>query len=660
MTEESLRLSENPYDVFISYRRKTGVNDARLLQQALRTRGYNVFFDFDSLRDGKFDDRILCAIEAAQVFVLMLTEDSLDKCSEDGDWVRMEIEHAIKTGKKIVPVRPSDQAFEFPADLPDSIARVAKEQISELNKEALFEESVDKIVQDRFPSGLEPKPVSKRAKRRLWPLPCIGLALVVCLGGIGAWVWSDSLFPYPVTARQRGMVDTLAGYMMLLCTAYNDYLSAESGLINAAEIAVSTGKMESFHETSLDYFRHVKRSRAQGEKAASEITSFIKQFRSMPIDYAGIPIFLESMRTELEEANQAVSSLEHVCDRKYPCKLADRMTAVKSFREEMSVRSDLFSFMVMGVFCNISDSALSEFRKACEQWTSLGALSGKWLRGEKEIESKGNALCNRLEEIIRERTALVGAKNRELAADAEKFLQQMQAAGMSGEDAQKMLGVNSTYATMMAELRVLGKLPEEQVALYRRQLIEAGATTNQADAQIAKLREMAEVKKKLSEAQTGLAEARGKMREKFAPTGEDDVGMLWGKALRFMSVKMPEDAKLCIDELRRRRSPEFPTAALDVAEAILLAKDPLPFAGGVLVCSYEPPATSHAIYNVGDVIAEVNGKPCMRYEDYRGKAGNTYTVYRRNAKGRFEKLAKVMPENQPRVALVNLIEEPRQ
>ena len=32
------------YDVFISYRRETGVDDARLLQQALKARGYEVFF----------------------------------------------------------------------------------------------------------------------------------------------------------------------------------------------------------------------------------------------------------------------------------------------------------------------------------------------------------------------------------------------------------------------------------------------------------------------------------------------------------------------------------------------------------------------------------------------------------------------------------------
>lgn len=53
------------YDVFISYRRSTGADDTRLLQQALKARGYNVFFDYDSLRDGKFDEMILAAIEDA-------------------------------------------------------------------------------------------------------------------------------------------------------------------------------------------------------------------------------------------------------------------------------------------------------------------------------------------------------------------------------------------------------------------------------------------------------------------------------------------------------------------------------------------------------------------------------------------------------------------
>lgn len=94
------------YDVFISYRHKTGVDDARLLQQALKARGYEVFFDYDSLRVGKFNEKIFEAIDSAPVFILMLTQGALDGCANEGDWVRAEIEHALDNGRQIVPVAP--------------------------------------------------------------------------------------------------------------------------------------------------------------------------------------------------------------------------------------------------------------------------------------------------------------------------------------------------------------------------------------------------------------------------------------------------------------------------------------------------------------------------------------------------------------------------
>ena len=138
------------YDVFISYRRKTGVDDARLLQQALKARGYNVFFDYDSLRDGQFDERIFEAIDNAPIFILMLSEGALDNCVDEGDWVRMEIEHAIQRMRTIVPVSTAIQSWAFPTNLPDCLQVITKTQISELNKTSLFEESVDRIVKDRF------------------------------------------------------------------------------------------------------------------------------------------------------------------------------------------------------------------------------------------------------------------------------------------------------------------------------------------------------------------------------------------------------------------------------------------------------------------------------------------------------------------------------
>jgi TPR repeat protein len=143
------------YDVFISYRRATGVNDARLLQQALKARGYNVFFDYDSLRVGKFNEKIFKAIESAPVFILMLTEGSLDACVKEGDWVRAEIEHALDHGRQIIPVTTSVQTLSFPDNLPPKLKDIPFQQVSEMNKTSLFEESIDKIIENCFPEDLK-------------------------------------------------------------------------------------------------------------------------------------------------------------------------------------------------------------------------------------------------------------------------------------------------------------------------------------------------------------------------------------------------------------------------------------------------------------------------------------------------------------------------
>lgn len=145
------------YDVFISYRRSTGADDARLLQQAFKARGFEVFFDYDSLRDGKFDEKIYEAIDEAPVFVLMLMAHSLDRCVQEGDWVRMEIERALAKERHVVPVAPTSQSWSVPDGLPESLRGIPFEQASELNKTQLFEESIDKIVENRFPEGLKGK-----------------------------------------------------------------------------------------------------------------------------------------------------------------------------------------------------------------------------------------------------------------------------------------------------------------------------------------------------------------------------------------------------------------------------------------------------------------------------------------------------------------------
>ena len=139
------------YDIFISYRRTTGANAARMMQLALTARGYSVFLDYDSLEDGKFNEAIYSAIDSCEVFILMMTEGALDRCMNPGDWVRLEIQRAIEREKNIVPVAPSDQTWSFPDSFPQELSAIRNVHVSKLDMEELFNESIVKIETARFP-----------------------------------------------------------------------------------------------------------------------------------------------------------------------------------------------------------------------------------------------------------------------------------------------------------------------------------------------------------------------------------------------------------------------------------------------------------------------------------------------------------------------------
>lgn len=110
--------------IFISYRREGGADLAGRISDKLKSLGYRVFYDIESMRSGTFDTQILKAIESANDVLLVLPPKGLDRCVAEDDWVRQEIEHAIKCQKNIIPLLM--RGFEFPAELPKSIAVVPK------------------------------------------------------------------------------------------------------------------------------------------------------------------------------------------------------------------------------------------------------------------------------------------------------------------------------------------------------------------------------------------------------------------------------------------------------------------------------------------------------------------------------------------------------
>lgn len=89
--------------VFISYRRKD-ISWALLVYKYLTDKGYDVFFDYKSIPSGDFKQVIIGNIKARAHFLVILTPTALNRCSEPGDWLRREIETAIKEKRNIIPM----------------------------------------------------------------------------------------------------------------------------------------------------------------------------------------------------------------------------------------------------------------------------------------------------------------------------------------------------------------------------------------------------------------------------------------------------------------------------------------------------------------------------------------------------------------------------
>lgn len=147
------------YDIFISYRRvdsegrTSGRDIARTIKLELEKRGFKVFFDYSEIKDNAFENIILPAVRNSKIFISVLSKDALTRCSNRGDWVRREIETAIDSRCKIIPVNP-DGAFNYiyPEELPESFTKL---QVSDISMGSLFEISIGKLVQDRIRPEIE-------------------------------------------------------------------------------------------------------------------------------------------------------------------------------------------------------------------------------------------------------------------------------------------------------------------------------------------------------------------------------------------------------------------------------------------------------------------------------------------------------------------------
>jgi hypothetical protein len=110
---------------FISYKRAQNPEIARLIHSELRQKGRTAFLDVDDMSSGRFDEQIKKRIEQSDNFIVILTKGCLDNVNND-DWIALEISHAIKCQRNIIPITTPD--FQWPDQklLPEGIKELHK------------------------------------------------------------------------------------------------------------------------------------------------------------------------------------------------------------------------------------------------------------------------------------------------------------------------------------------------------------------------------------------------------------------------------------------------------------------------------------------------------------------------------------------------------
>jgi hypothetical protein len=143
--------------VFISYRRDPiGKAFARMLQQALKLQGYDVFLDVDNLDAGKWAEQILTQVPKRSHFLLLLTPGALDRCEDENDWVRREFESAVEHGCNIVPIREeTTDLAQLSQACPAAMKHLFDYQIATI-RHGGFEDDIRNLIQNYIPPPKAP------------------------------------------------------------------------------------------------------------------------------------------------------------------------------------------------------------------------------------------------------------------------------------------------------------------------------------------------------------------------------------------------------------------------------------------------------------------------------------------------------------------------
>lgn len=130
------------YEVVVSYYTNAGETLACLINERLKQRKINVFYDTETSGNDCAQESVLKIVDNCDDFIIVLPQHSLDECNSENDRMRKIIAYAIQKKKNIIPVVMRN--FAFPESVPKDIEelRTMKSVCADID---YFEETFERI-----------------------------------------------------------------------------------------------------------------------------------------------------------------------------------------------------------------------------------------------------------------------------------------------------------------------------------------------------------------------------------------------------------------------------------------------------------------------------------------------------------------------------------
>lgn len=615
------------YDIFISYRRDGGEVTARILRDSLTERGYNVFFDVESLRSGAFNTEIYSVIDECQDFILVLSPNALDRCKNSDDWVRREVEYALQKKKNVIPILL--RGFEFPADLPVTMKDLPYRSGLAANLE-YYEAFLEKL--ETFLSSKKSfwKRIADFFKNLRGGVLLLTAAAVLIAGALGVF-WLRS---YPRTTREVSLTQSVVANVSYYLTNLDILADAQQDLLQAAEDYLLTGeesvRADRFAVCNNTFVNLDLTPFAPGD----ELLTALRESKFSGDDLQAMYSTLSSFRAECLDT---MAYMEFIVSEE--CMLSDteKLQTVKLYDQYLQETTQWFSYSANELLLPVTrDKYLEPFWEETLPYLGAIPLSARtWSRDADALVEAGNECYENMQDILADLAAILGNSNMDLHAMQEDLTADLQSHGYTRERAEKIVSyMGRDWEAELTESYLRQGYSEEDAAALARS--EAALRERELDIMIS-----------------------------FSPRLTDDMNTVWEKMTYLLALECYDEAQECIVlyQLHMNNAGGSDRYMLSLAMVMELKRaDKLDC--GIMVMEYYEADGINDQLMIGDVIYSLNGEYVRDTEDYLARkealTGDTYTVkvLRLDEQKKVQELELTLDKDAPRVYLNDLIAQP--